>query len=486
MNILFKTSKKIQVPAILKKFGKIFEDAGFESYLVGGAVRDMFLKKEASDWDVATNATPQQVMSLFKVVIPTGIDHGTVTVHFMKKEIEVTTFRTESNYSDGRHPDNVSYASTIEKDLSRRDFTINAIAVNLRDGKIKDPFHGRRDIKKKIIQTVGKAHERFSEDGLRPIRAIRFASKLGFCIKKSTYIEIFDTEIQKKIHSISIERFRDEFEKIIKSQKPSVGLKLLEETGLLNMFIPEFTICRNCIQSDYRGFHKFDVLDHLFYACDGAPSEKLNVRLAALFHDIGKPAAKRIQEEEVIDGYKSDGSMKKIKTITFYNHEKYSTEITKKIMIRLKFSNEMINNVCHLVKEHMFHYEETWTDAAVRRFIIRVKPECMEDLFDLRLADMYGMFNEKIEYRYSKAVDLLVELKDRIAEIMEKQNALSLKDLAVNGKDLMNSGIQSGKKLGIILNKLLDCVIEDPELNKKDKLIEIGIKLNENYTLCNE
>ena len=472
------SSHKVLIPGILKKFNKVFEEAGFQAYLVGGAVRDIFLNKEASDWDVTTNATPQDVMKMFKFVVPTGIEHGTVTVHFMKKEIEVTTFRTESGYSDGRHPDKVNYAATIEEDLSRRDFTINAIAVNLGTGKIKDPFHGRRDIRKKTIQTVGNPHERFMEDGLRPIRAIRFSSKLGFSIQKSTYLEIFDKEIQKKITSISIERFRDEFEKILKSPKPSVGLKLMEETGLLNLFIPEFTKCRNCVQSDYRAFHKFDVLDHLFYACDGAPSDKLNVRLAALFHDIGKPDAKKIVTETVLDGNKKDGSTTTIDTVTFYNHEKFSSDITKKIMIRLKFSNEMINNVCHLVHEHMFHYEQTWTDSAVRRFIIRAGQENLEDLFDLRLADMYGMYNEKIDYRYSSAVTLLAELKDRITKIIEEQNALSLKDLAINGKDLINNGVQPGKKLGIILNRLLDSVLEDPSLNTKEKLLEIGLKLN--------
>ena len=462
---------KIKLPKELKEFGKVFFDAGFKAYLVGGAVRDMFMKVSAHDWDIATNATPQDVISLFKFVVPTGIEHGTVTVHFKGNEIEVTTFRTESGYSDGRHPDSINYAATIQEDLARRDFTMNAIAASLEDGLIVDPYGGEQDIKKKLIRTVGNAHERFMEDGLRPIRAIRFASKLGFCIENNTYSEIFKKEIKEKTASISIERFRDEFEKIMKSQKPSVGLKLLEETGLLFMFIPEFEVCRNCVQSDYRAFHKFDVLDHLFYACDGAPSSKLNVRLAALFHDIGKPSAKKIIIEKVLDGKKNDGSTKEIETITFYNHEAFSQKITEKIMTRLKFSNEMINNVCHLVKEHMFHYESSWSDAAVRRFIIRVKPECMEDLYDLRMADMYGMWNEKVDIRYSASVQLLLELKARVENELNKKTALSLKSLAVNGRDLMNEGIPSGKILGRILNELLDCVLEDPSMNQKEKLI---------------
>ena len=212
---------------------------GGRLYLVGGAVRDVLLGKEASDWDVTTNAKPEEVMKMFKRVIPTGIEHGTVTVHFMNQEIEVTAFRTESDYSDGRHPDKIEYAGRIEEDLSRRDFTMNAIAASLKDGKIVDPYGGKKDIKRKLIRTVGKPNERFMEDGLRPIRAIRFASKLGFGIEKYTYLEIFKEEIHKKITSVSVERFRDEFMKIMASKKPSVGLKLLEETGVMNLLLPE-------------------------------------------------------------------------------------------------------------------------------------------------------------------------------------------------------------------------------------------------------
>ena len=452
---------KIKIEPVLKEFNSHFEKAGYKAYLVGGAVRDIFLHKKPHDFDVATNATPQDVMKLFRTVIPTGFEHGTVTVHFNGLEIEVTTFRTESGYSDGRHPDRVNYAATIEEDLSRRDFTINAIAADLKNGKVVDPFGGRKDIKRKIIRTVGKPQERFLEDGLRPIRALRFATKLGFSIEKYTYSEIFKDNIKQKIKSISIERFRDEFEKMLLSDKPSVGLKLMEETGVISIFIPELLESRGCVQSDKRGFHDFDVLDHLYYSCDGAVKEKLNVRLAALFHDIGKPAAKKI-----IDG-----------NITFYNHEKISAQITEIILTRLKFPNAVIHDVCHLINEHMFNYTPDWTVPAVRRFIIRVGRDHLEDLFDLRLADMYGMHNLPVVYKYSAAIDLLVELKDRITKELEKKNALSLKDLAVNGKDLMEAGIPAGKKLGLILNHLLDCVIEDPEMNTREKLLEVAKKM---------
>ena len=464
--------KKISLPQILKEFYKVFEQNGFEAYLVGGAVRDICLNKKASDWDVATNATPQDVMKMFKFVVPTGFEHGTVTVHFHKAEIEVTTFRTESGYSDARHPDKINYAATINEDLARRDFTMNAIAVNLKNGRLTDPYHGQKDIKKKLIRTVGNPYERFMEDGLRPIRALRFASKLGFAIEKKTFDAIFDNEVQKKVLSISIERFRDEFVKILQSKKPSVGLKLMEKTGILQLFIPELSKCRGVTQSDYRGFHKFDVLDHLFYACDGAVQEKLNVRLAALFHDIGKPDAKKIVTQQALNV--KTGKTENVETVTFYNHEKISRDITEKILTRLKFSNDMIKNVCHLVNEHMFHYEKNWTNAAVRRFIIRVKPENIEDLFDLRLSDMYGMWNQKVEIKYSASIGLLLELKERIKSELEKQNALSLKSLKVNGNDLIEQNIAFGKKIGEVLNHLLECVIEDPELNDKEKLLRIA------------
>ncbi|MBO4533369.1 MAG: HD domain-containing protein [Treponema sp.] len=452
---------KIKINPLLKEFASHFEKAGFKVYLVGGAVRDIFLHKKPNDFDAATNATPQDVMKLFKTVIPTGFEHGTVTVHFKGEEIEVTTFRTESGYSDGRHPDSINYAATIEEDLARRDFTINAIAADLKDGTIVDPYNGRRDIKKKIIRTVGNAHERFMEDGLRPVRCLRFACKLGFSIEKYTYSEIFNKEILDKVASISIERFRDEFEKMLASDKPSVALQLMEETGITNIFIPELLKGRLCIQSDYRGFHDFDVLNHLYYACDGAPSSKLNVRLAALFHDIGKPDAKKTIND----------------TITFYNHERIGAELTQQILTRLKFPNAVVDNVCHLIREHMFNYEPNWTVAAVRRFIIRVGKENLDDLYDLRVADIYGMHNQKVDFRFSEPIARLIELKNRIATELEKNNALSLKDLAINGNDLIAAGFEKGKKLGLILNHLLDCVIEDPEMNTKEKLLEVAASL---------
>lgn len=456
---------KIKIPDELKKMNEIFSQNGFEAYLVGGAVRDMLLGKKADDWDVTTNAKPEEVMKIFRRVIPTGIDHGTVTVHFLGQEIEVTTFRTESDYSDGRHPDKVEYAGHIEEDLSRRDFTMNAIAASLEDGHIVDPYGGVEDLKKGIIRTVGIPHERFMEDGLRPVRALRFASKLQFSIEKDTYSEIFEENVQKKIASISVERFRDELMKMMASPKPSVGLKMMEETGVLKIFMDELSVCRGCIQKDDRGYHIFDVMDHNIYACDGAPKEKPLLRLAAFLHDCGKPASK---VERTVEGHKINN---------FYNHEKYSVEIARSLMTKLKFSNAEIDYVCHLIENHMFHYESSWSDAAVRRFIVRVGLDSFDDLIDLRLADMYGKYNADVRLHNSAGCANLVELTDRVKALAAQSCALSLKDLKVNGKDLIAEGIPAGKKLGKILNELFQTVLDDPEMNDREKLLKLAKKL---------
>ncbi|WP_318664040.1 CCA tRNA nucleotidyltransferase [Treponema sp.] len=456
---------KIKIPDELKKMNEIFSQNGFEAYLVGGAVRDMLLGKKADDWDVTTNAKPEEVMKIFRRVIPTGIDHGTVTVHFLGQEIEVTTFRTESDYSDGRHPDKVEYAGHIEEDLSRRDFTMNAIAASLEDGHIVDPYGGAEDLKKGIIRTVGIPHERFMEDGLRPVRALRFASKLQFSIEKDTYSEIFEENVQKKIASISVERFRDELMKMMASPKPSVGLKMMEETGVLKIFMDELSVCRGCIQKDDRGYHIFDVMDHNIYACDGAPKEKPLLRLAAFLHDCGKPASK---VERTVEGHKINN---------FYNHEKYSVEIARSLMTKLKFSNAEIDYVCHLIENHMFHYESSWSDAAVRRFIVRVGLDSFDDLIDLRLADMYGKYNADVRLHNCAGCANLVELTDRVKALAAQSCALSLKDLKVNGKDLIAEGIPAGKKLGKILNELFQTVLDDPEMNDREKLLKLAKNL---------
>ncbi|MBQ9627021.1 MAG: HD domain-containing protein, partial [Treponema sp.] len=440
----------VKIPYELQKMNSLFEAAGFEAYLVGGAVRDEIMGKGAHDWDVATNARPEDVIKIFRRVIPTGIKHGTVTVHFMKKAIEVTTFRTESDYSDGRHPDKVEYAGRIEEDLSRRDFTMNAMAASLKDGHIVDPYGGADDIKARVIRAVGVPHERFMEDGLRPVRAVRFASQLGFKIEEKTWAAILRDDILKKAAGISLERFRDEFCKILLSPVPSVGLKLLEESGLLKIFVPELLQGRACVQSDERGFHSFDVLDHNFYACDGAvlrggsqaceqsPADRLLIlRLAALFHDVAKPSCKRVVPAEGDGGRQSLSSEQSLSggKITFYNHEIAGEKMARGILVRLKFSNAQIDAVCHLIKEHMFNYESSWSDAAVRRFVQRVGAQNIDALFDLRLADIYGMKRAEVRLHDTAVCGKLLELRERVDAALSQKSAMGLKDLAVNGGD---------------------------------------------------
>lgn len=463
--------KSIRICDTLKKLNEIFVRNGFEAYLVGGAVRDLLLGKPASDWDITTNATPQDMMRIFHRVIPTGIAHGTVTIHFMGSEIEATTFRSESSYTDGRHPDSVSFDATLEDDLSRRDFTMNAIAASLSDGKIIDPFDGQGDIKRKIIRTVGKPSDRFLEDGLRPVRALRFSSQLNFQIEEETFRAIALEEVLAKVKSISVERFRDEFEKILGSQEPSKALHLMERTGILKIFIPELAACRGVVQADIRSFHEFDVLDHNLYACDAAPRENLTVRLAALFHDIGKKDTKTVERQEY-----PELSGNYVELFHFHKHEFYSSKITKEILIRLKFPNALIAKVLHLIEQHMFFFEDSWTDAAVRRFLVRVQSENVEDLFSLRFADIYGMHKIPVN-PMNEAVQKVFTLRERIREVQSKEAALSLKDLAVNGNDLIKAGIPAGKKLGAILNELFQCVLDDPEMNSREKLLDVAKKI---------
>ncbi len=447
----------IRIDPVLKEAASVFNRHGKEVCLVGGAVRDILLGKKASDWDLASDASPEEVMRFFKRVIPTGIKHGTVTVLYKGHSIEVTTYRTEADYSDGRHPDQVQYAATIEEDLSRRDFTMNAIAVKLPGGDVIDPFHGQDDIKKRIIRCVGNSGERFGEDGLRPLRAVRFASQLQFDLDGETCNAI--PGALEKTAMVAPERIRQELDKILMTERPSIAFGLMEQTGLLKLILPELSSCRGI---DQKGYHKFDVLDHSLLACDAAAAEgvSLTVRLAALFHDIGKPVTRRMGDDGVW---------------TFYNHEKESSRLTRTILCRIRYPNNMIDDVCHLIEQHMFHYDEVWSDAAVRRFIIRVGEDTIDDLFALRRADAFGTEGRPMDPRS------LLPFRDRLEKVMSEAKVQSLKDLAISGRDLIGMGIPPGKQIGIILHELLEAVIDDPELNHRDKLLEIAGKTAERY-----
>jgi tRNA nucleotidyltransferase (CCA-adding enzyme) len=442
---------------VLKEIAAIFNNNGKQAYLVGGAVRDMIRGKGIHDWDLATDALPEEVTSFVRraggKVIPTGIKHGTVTVLYKKHSAEVTTFRTESDYSDGRRPDKVQFSTDIKEDLSRRDFTMNAIALRLPDGEIVDPFNGADDIKSGIIRCVGNAGERFNEDGLRPLRAVRFSAQLGFEIDKNTLDAINGAlSVSAKV---SWERVMDEIDKILASPVPSRGFLLMEKTGLLELFLKELSDCRSVEQ---KGFHKFDVLDHSLLSCDYVAKKNYSheVRLAALLHDIGKPSVRKMDESGVW---------------TFYRHEEIGASMCHKILRRLRYSSEVIDCVCHLVKEHMFCYTEDWSNSAVRRFIARVGESSLEDLYRLRRADSFALAGKETE-----PINLTA-LTDRVEKVLAEDHAFTIKDLAVSGNDLMTIGIESGKTMGIILKELLETVLDDPAQNTREKLLEIAGKI---------
>ncbi len=447
----------VPIPDDLKTAARIFSEASKQCWLVGGAVRDGFLGRKSEDYDLATDAEPEEIIQIFRKTIPTGIKHGTVTILLGSHQFETTTFRRDGEYSDGRRPDKVAYSKDIHEDLARRDFTINAIAWDLVNNRLLDPHNGREDLKKCIIKAIGVPSDRLEEDGLRSIRACRFASQLGFRIDPDTMNAINST--QANIPAISIERIWEELKKIFASPKPSTAFQLFEETGLLNILIPELQICVGVGQ---KGRHVLDVFNHSLRACDKASEGNLPVRVAALLHDIAKPLVKETD---------ADGD------VIFHRHDIVGAEITESIMNRFKASNAVRDRIVRLVRHHMFHYSSDWTDAAIRRFMARVGLDLLDDLMALRLADASAIAPDLPD-----ATSHLRELISRIDGVLESEATLSIGDLEVNGKDLMNQlGLKPGPVLGTMLNYLLDCVLEDPDTNDHERLLDLGRRWLEIY-----
>ncbi len=445
----------MKLPNSIKKFADIFIKNNFQIYIVGGAVRDFLRGEKHVDYDFATNAEPQDVIKLFKHVIPVGIDHGTVLVIFEKNEYEVTTFRTEDKYSDNRHPDNVYFVKTIDEDLARRDFTINAFAYDIINEKLIDNYGGKIDLNNKIIKTIGNPEIRFKEDYLRMLRACRFAGKLDFKIEEKTFSAI--KKLSENISKISFERIRDELIKIMQSSKPSISLEYMRISKLMAYVLPELN---ECYEINQNRFHKYDVYYHNVYTCDAAPENDYRIRFAALFHDIAKPQTKREKDMEEEN--------------SFYNHEIIGAKIAGKILKRLKFSNHDIKYITHLVKYHMFYYTSEWTDGAVRRFIRNVGVENIESLFTLRDADRVGNGMKQ------GVPEVYINFKERIKKILEIDNAFKIKDLNINGDILMkNLSLSPGRLIGEILNYLLEIVLDNPNLNNKEELLEKAIEYYE-------
>lgn len=411
-------------------------------YIVGGAVRDALLGYPLEDYDFATSATPREVLQLFSHVIPTGIKHGTVTVLFEKHRFEVTTYRVDGNYTDRRRPDQVTYTSSLLEDLQRRDFTINAIALEPLTGTVVDPAGGRDDLKRGVIRTVGPPSDRFSEDALRMIRAVRFHAVLNFDLSS----DVIDSmrQLAPLVEQVAPERIASELEKLMGAEFPSRGWEILRTTGLLVRLVPELEEDRSI---------PIEVFPHLVRTCDCAPRDNPVLRWAALLHDAGKP---RCLGEDT-------------RGIHFHGHDEESARMAEEILTRLRFSNDRIRAVTHLVRHHMFGYRSEWSDAAVRRFIARVGEEEVFLLSALRRADSCGKTG-----RVPRDTDL-DELESRVRTMLADSPPLSRGNLAVNGNDLITIlGLKPGPLVGIILDELLQTVLEDPKKNDRDALLEIA------------
>lgn len=427
------------------------QSRGHQAYLVGGAIRDALLGRTPHDWDIATDARPEVVSALFPRVVLTGEKHGTVTVVHEGGSYEVTTFRGDGEYSDGRRPDSVKYVRTIEEDLSRRDFTMNAIAYDPINGRLVDPFGGSYDIEHAWIRCVGDPIKRFQEDGLRSLRACRFAATLGFVVHLETEEAI--SRSLYTLYRVAQERVRDEWIKIMTAEKASGAFELMRATSMLAVTVPEFIPMCGCTQNRYHGF---DVWGHTMAVLDAIPPGDPILRMAALFHDIGKPATKGVNE--------------KTGQATFYDHENVGAAMAEPILRRLKFSNAEIERITHLVRHHLIRYEPGDSKAAIRRWVRKVGLEHVPSLLALARADIAGK-GDAAEPRDTSAID---ELEARLTDLKVEEVPTSTNQLAINGRDVMERlGIGSGPKVGEALRMLLDAVTEDPELNEREKLLAL-------------
>ncbi|NOU28463.1 MAG: CCA tRNA nucleotidyltransferase [Polyangiaceae bacterium] len=436
------------VPADVFAICRTLADKGKRAWIVGGCVRDLILGRTASDWDVCTDALPDDLLRIFPRAVPTGIAHGTVTVVKNHEHYEVTTLRGETTYSDGRRPDSVFFVDDITADLARRDFTVNAMAISPVDGHLIDPFDGQGDLRRGILRAVGDAHARFSEDGLRVLRAARFSAQLGFALDPATHRAIGDT--LDTFRKVSAERIRDEWMKAMKSNKPSMAFEIMRETGLLAIICPELM---ESVGVDQNRYHTFDVWGHAMSCMDACVGDPV-LRISALFHDVGKPRSRAFSD--------------KTKDYTFYEHERIGAEMVRPICERLRFSTDERGRIEDLVRFHMWHYDG-WTDAAVRRWIRRVGTHRVEDLYALREADIRGKGPTKVT---PEDFDSLGALKAHVERILAEGAALTTKDLKVNGNDLMRElALKPGRILGEILEQLLEGVINDPTENDRDRLL---------------
>ena len=421
---------------------------GFEAYAVGGCVRDSLLGRKPQDWDITTSAKPDQVKTIFNHTIDTGIQHGTVTVMLDHVGYEVTTYRIDGEYEDARHPKEVTFTSNLKLDLERRDFTINAMAYNHKSG-IVDEFDGIDDLNKHIIKCVGCAHDRFSEDALRMFRAVRFAAQLGFEIDKETQDAI--KELAPTMAKVSAERIQVELVKLLTSVHPE-EMHTVYATGIADVVLPEFSVMMRTPQNNPHHCHT--VGEHTIEVLKGVEADKV-LRLAALFHDVAKPDC-RSTDEDGIDH--------------FYEHPQVGAKKTKTILRRLKFDNATIDMVCRLVAIHDIN--PALTPESVRKAIQKAGLECYPVIFELKKADILA----QSDYQRKEKLEALDGYHKIYDKIIEDADCLTLKDLALNGRDLIELGVKPGPQIGNILAKLLDVVIEEPEKNTKEYLTGYTLK----------
>src|SRR5438067_1862673 len=439
------------VPAEVMAVLRGLQSAGKQAYVAGGAVRDLLRGARAQDFDVATDAIPEEVQRIFPRVIPTGAQHGTVTVLSGNHKIEVTTFRGEGPYLDGRRPSSVTFLGDIDGDLARRDFTVNAMAWDPLAGVLRDPFSGEEDLRRCRLRAVGNALARFQEDGLRPLRAVRFACTLRLAIEPDTRRAI--TQALDTFAKVAQERVRDELIKLLlRGAPPSRGLRLLQRTGLLARIMPELLESVHFVQNRY---HAWDVWRHTLRCVDFAPPD-LVIRVAALLHDVAKPRSAAPKEG-------APGEH------TFYDHEKIGAQLAADMMQRLKFPRRETERVALLVLEHNWHYLPQWNDSTVRRTLARIGTDALPELWALRRADLRARGRLEGEGLANQA-----EAGRRFGAEIAKSSALKVTDLAITGEDVMHElRLAPGRQVGQILTLLLGRVLDDPNLNSRDKLIRL-------------
>lgn len=435
----------IYIPNEVQKILDNLMKEGYEAFVVGGCVRDSLIGKIPQDWDITTSAKPDEILDTFKnyKIIKSGLKHGTVTVIVNNTEYEITTYRIDGEYTDHRRPKDVTFTQDIQRDLARRDFTINAMAYNNDVGLI-DPFKGRADLYKGVIKTVGDPDQRFNEDALRMLRAVRFSNQLRFEIGNDSKLSIINNSSLLK--NVSKERIREEFNKILLSETPSPGIELLVDTKLVDYIIPDI---KDTIGFDQRNpYHDKDIFRHTLRVIDNTRGD-LVLRLAALLHDIAKPKCFSIDKNNI--GH-------------FYNHHRVGVEISERILKNLKYDCATIDDVKILVKEHMTKLNCT-SPKSVKRLVNRVGLNNIDKLIELYTADIKG---GKPPHDFSG----IIKIKELWEKIQNEKHPLTIKDLKINGYDIMKLGIEEGKIIGIILNRLLDRVIDNPRYNEKEFLLK--------------